>query len=104
MNWELINGYVGGVLSAALFVPQLYKMYQTKSAIELSWTFLFVSNIGSIFSIFYYIEIDATPMIYTNAFSLVTRILMLLYKYHLDNKNNNAYVLMENRKNSIINP
>ena len=80
MNWELINGYVGGALSAALFVPQLYKMYQTQSAIELSWTFLLVSNVGSVFSIFYYIEIDATPMIYTNAFSLLTRILMIIYK------------------------
>lgn len=98
MNWEIINGYVGGVLSAALFVPQLYKMYQTKSAIELSWTFLLVSNIGSIFSIFYYIEIEATPMIYTNAFSLVTRILMLIYKYHLDKQNNNAYVPMDETK------
>jgi MtN3 and saliva related transmembrane protein len=101
MNWELINGYVGGVLSAALFVPQLYKMYQTQSAIELSWTFLIVSNVGSVFSIFYYIEIDATPMIYTNAFSLLTRIIMIIYKYHLDQKNK-GYVLMENGKVSMM--
>lgn len=97
MNWELTNGYIGGILSAILFIPQLCKMYQTQSAIELSWTFLLVSNIGSIFSIFYYIEIDATPMIYTNAFSLLTRILMVIYKYHLDRKNK-TYVLMKEDK------
>ena len=102
MNWELTNGYVGGVLSAILFVPQLCKMYQTQSAIEISWTFLIVSNIGSIFSIFYYIEIDATPMIYTNAFSLLTRILIIIYKYYLDKKNK-KYFLMENDKITFTN-
>ena len=102
MNWELTNGYVGGVLSAILFVPQLCKMYQTQSAIEISWTFLIVSNIGSIFSIFYYIEIDATPMIYTNAFSLLTLILIIIYKYYLDKKNK-KYFLMENDKITFTN-
>ena len=100
MKWELINGYVGGILSAALFLPQLYKMYQTKSALELSWTFLIVSNVGSLFSIFYYIEIKATPMLYTNAFSLLTRVIMLVYKFHLDRKRK-TYLLMENNDDLI---
>lgn len=102
MDWELSNGYIGGILSAILFIPQLCKMYQTQSAIELSWIFLIVSNIGSIFSIFYYIEINATPMIYTNAFSLLTRFLMVIYKYHLDKKNQ-KYVLMQNEKITFTN-
>ena len=102
MDWELSNGYIGGILSAILFIPQLCKMYQTQSAIELSWIFLIVSNIGSIFSIFYYIEINATPMIYTNAFSLLTRILMVIYKYYLDKKNE-KYFLIKNEKITFAN-
>lgn len=98
-NITEVNGYIGGILSAIIFIPQIYKMFLTKSARDISWTFLFVSNIGSIFSLVYYFEIDAKPMIYTNIFSLFTRIFMTFYKFYLDN-----YLKeMEDEKIDLIN-
>ena len=90
------SGYISGVLSAIIFVPQIYKMFITKSAKDISWTFIFISNVGSIFALIYYFEINAIPMIYTNIFSLFTRIFITFYKFYLDN-----YYCIE--KNDLIN-
>lgn len=76
------NGYIGGVLSSVLFVPQIYKIIQSKRVDDISWTFILLSNIGSVYSLVYYIEIDATPMVYTNIFSLVSRIVLLCLKIY----------------------
>lgn len=76
-----INGYLGGVLNSIIFIPQLYKIYKTKSSNDISWSFIFLSIMGSIFSTLYFIEIDAKPMIYTNIFSLITRIFLGIFKF-----------------------
>lgn len=80
MNFIVWNGYIGGILSASIFLPQLYKMYKTKSSNDISWMFIIVSIIASIFSLVYYIQIQANPMTYTNIFSMLTRLLLAYQK------------------------
>lgn len=84
MNIITINGYIGGSLSSIIFIPQLYKIYITKSSNDISWSFLFLAIISSIFSLIYYIEINADPMTFTNIFSLFTRILLVFFKIYYD--------------------
>lgn len=85
MNRIEVNGYLGGILNAIIFIPQLYKIYKTKSSNDISWSLIFLSIVASIFSILYFIEIDAKPVTYTNLFSLFTRILLGMYKFYLEN-------------------
>lgn len=78
-------GYLGGILNSIIFIPQLYKIYKTKSSKDISWSLIFLSIVASIFSIVYFIEIDAKPVTYTNIFSLISRILLGMYKFYLEN-------------------
>ena len=80
-----IYGYLGGILNAIIFIPQLHKIYKTKSSKDISWSLIFISIVASIFSIVYFIEIDAKPVTYTNIFSLISRILLGMYKFYIEN-------------------
>ena len=86
MDEITVNGYIGGVLSAIMILPQLYRIYQTGSVNDISWTFVILSIVASIFSLAYYIEIRADPMTYTNVFSLVTRIVLAILKIYFREK------------------
>ena len=88
MNSIVWNGYIGGFLSASIFLPQLYKMYRTKRSNDISWVFIIISIVASIFSLIYYIQIHANPMTYTNIFSLLTRLLLAYQKayYQIEKK------------------
>ena len=83
-NIVSLNGYLGGILNAIILIPQIYKVYRTKSSKDISWIFIFLSIIASIFSILYFEEIQAKPMTYTNIVSLGTRIFLGLYKFKLE--------------------
>jgi MtN3 and saliva related transmembrane protein len=82
MDTITINGYIGGILSAILFIPQLFKIYKTKSVNDISFSFVFIGILGPIFSFIYYIEISAYPLIYTTIFSLFTRIILGIFKFY----------------------
>lgn len=84
MSSQIINGYIGGILNALIFIPQLYKIFITKSSIDISWTFIFLSIIACIFSMIYYWEIDALPMFYTNIFTLFSRFFLGCFKFYYD--------------------
>lgn len=79
-----LNGYLGGILNASILIPQIYKVYMTKKSKDISWFFIFLSILASIFSILYFEEIQAKPMAYTNMVSLGTRIVLGLYKFKLE--------------------
>lgn len=84
MNNIEFYGYLGGILNAVIFIPQLYKIYKTKSSKDISWSLIFISIVASFFSIIYFIEIDAKPVTYTNIFSLISRILLGMFKFSLE--------------------
>ena len=84
MNRIEFYGYLGGILNAVIFIPQLYKIYKIKSSKDISWSLIFLSIVASIFSIVYFMEIDAKPVTYTNIFSLFTRILLGIFKLYVE--------------------
>lgn len=42
-------GYVGGVLTCSAMVPQVYRVYRTRSAGDISWTMLIMTIVGQFF-------------------------------------------------------
>lgn len=96
MNFVTWNGYIGGILSACIFIPQLYKIYTSKRCNDISWWFIILSIIASVSSLVYYEDIHADPMTYTNIFSLFTRFILAGFKFYYDGAN-----LGKNEKNSL---
>jgi len=88
-----ILGYFGGILASLMFFPQIYKMYKTQKANDISWLTLFLGNISSISVLYYNLNIDAYPLIITGCISIVSRIIIVIYKYHIDKKNNEFNIL-----------
>lgn len=82
--------YTGGFLLSMQIVPQIWKMYRTKSANDLSYVFMFSNLVGvSLMFVYGYIEHDR-PLYITTSTSASNMIVALLIKYWYDNKDNRS--------------
>lgn len=78
-------GYVGGGLSAVMFLPQLIQIHQTQKARDVSWMTLFMANFASALILMYTIEINSPALMYTSSLSILIRSLTMFYKLYLEN-------------------
>jgi MtN3 and saliva related transmembrane protein len=77
---EEIIGYAGGIISSISFMPQVLKLWKTKSGHDLSMvTLLFLFLNASLWCI-YGIMKDARPLWITNMLVLIVLILMIVLK------------------------
>ena len=51
--WEDIVGYVGGAILALCIVPQLLKLWRSKSSRDISWAFTILYIIGLVMTLIY---------------------------------------------------
>lgn len=80
MNIDLIFGTVAGTISSITFLPQVIKIWKTKSAKDLSlWTLFFLALGVSLWLIYGILKADA-PLIITNAIVLSMIFIMLYFK------------------------
>lgn len=77
-------GYIGGGLSAFMFLPQLFKIHRTKSAKDISWLTLFMANIASTLILLYTISTKSEALMYTSSFSIMIRTMVMFYKCYLE--------------------
>lgn len=86
MNLESANtiGLFAGVLTTVSFVPQVIKIWKTKSATDISLGMFAIFSAGVLLWLFYGIEIDAMPVIVANAITLALSLTILFFKikYH----------------------
>tara|TARA_Y100000996_G_scaffold332798_1_gene269125 strand:+ start:481 stop:735 length:255 start_codon:yes stop_codon:yes gene_type:complete len=74
-------GYIGGVCLTINMLPQLYKTYQTKSATDISWIFLFLNLTGlGLYTIYGIMKNLYTISIPTGCNVIITLLLMILKK------------------------
>jgi MtN3 and saliva related transmembrane protein len=81
MSWILI-GSIAAVLTMFGFVPQIAKMYQTKSVSDVSVMTLFQFTVGVSLWIVYGYAIEDVVVIGANIISLMTLIVALSLYYH----------------------
>lgn len=90
MSTETIIGVAAGVLTSASSIPQLIKTIKEKDAENISVVMLLILTAGVSLWVYYGFLKDDLPLIITNAFSVLTNILLLIctimYK-KADNKN-----------------
>ena len=80
MNLITILGLVAGTLTTIAFLPQLLKIWQTKSAKDISFNTLIIFNLGIFLWLIYGIYLNALPIILANLFTLIFNMIIVWLK------------------------
>jgi len=75
-----IIGIIGASLTTASFVPQVYKVINTKSVEGISLTMYTVFLIGILFWLYYGIKIDSFSVIFANIITGILVGIILLFR------------------------
>lgn len=76
-----ILGLVAGTITSITFVPQVIKIWQTKSAKDLSIAMLLLLMLGVILWLIYGLVVMSASIIYTNSMVLLMSLVMLYFKW-----------------------
>jgi MtN3 and saliva related transmembrane protein len=79
-------GYAGGFVSAITFLPQVIKLWKTKSVKDLSSLTLLFLFVNVSLWLTYGILVNARPIMVTNGIVLAMIIIMIYFKIRYNNK------------------
>ena len=82
---EDIIGYIGGIFSSVSFLPQVIKIWKTKSANDLSMATLLLLTTNVSLWLSYGITINSIPLWLTNAIVLSMVLTMIYFKIKFRN-------------------
>jgi MtN3 and saliva related transmembrane protein len=80
MNWIDVLGMVAATLTTLSFLPQVIKVWQTRSTKDLSIITLITLNTGIILWLIYGLLINKAPVIIANGVTLILTLTMLFLK------------------------
>jgi MtN3 and saliva related transmembrane protein len=80
MNIEIL-GLAAGTITSITFLPQVIKIWQTKSAKDLSLPMLLLLILGTCMWFTYGVLLKNAPIIYTNSMVLLMSFIMLFFKF-----------------------
>ncbi len=75
-----ILGLVAGTITSITFLPQVIKIWQTKSAKDLSLMMLLLLMLGVVLWLIYGLVVMSAAIIYTNSMVLAMSLIMLYFK------------------------
>ena len=84
MTADTAIGLVAGVLTTLAFVPQVIRVWRTRSARDLSLASFAIFTAGVALWLLYGVAIDALPVIVANAVTLVLAAAILVMKLAFD--------------------
>jgi MtN3 and saliva related transmembrane protein len=74
-------GLVAGTLTTISFLPQVIKIWTSKSAKDISLTMFLLFSAGIFLWLIYGVFISSLPVILSNAITLVLASIILLFKF-----------------------
>jgi MtN3 and saliva related transmembrane protein len=77
-------GYLAGFLTTISFLPQVVKIWKSRSASDLSLVMFSVFALGVVFWLVYGFLIKETPIIFWNSVTLVLVLTILIMKLKFD--------------------
>lgn len=80
MDWIEIAGHTGAFLSSVTFIPQVYRVWKTKSANDLSMTMMLIVVSSTIIWLVYGIALDLWPVIVANSIICVLSLMLVYFK------------------------
>lgn len=75
-----ILGLLAGTITSITFLPQVLKIWQTKSAKDLSLLMLLLLMLGVVLWLIYGLVVMSAAIIYTNSMVLAMSLIMLFFK------------------------
>ncbi|WP_157956103.1 SemiSWEET family sugar transporter [Flavobacterium kingsejongi] len=81
MNTEIAIGILGAILSSLSFLPQVLKIWKTKSANDLSLPTILLLAANAATWLTYGMLKDAMPLAITNAIMLSMLLIIIFFKY-----------------------
>ena len=80
MDWIQIAGHTGALLSSITFVPQVYKVWVSKSARDLSLTMMAIVFISTLVWLIYGVALHLWPVILANGFICLLSVILIYFK------------------------
>lgn len=74
-------GLIAGALTTVSFVPQVMKIWRTKSGNDVSYGMFLLFSLGVLLWLMYGLALGATPVIIANAITLVLALVVIALKY-----------------------
>ena len=84
MNLTDIIGAIAGVLTTISFIPQVVKIWRTRSARDISYGMYGCFIAGVALWLCYGVLIGALPVVLNNAIVLVLAVLVIVFKYRAE--------------------
>jgi MtN3 and saliva related transmembrane protein len=78
--WKELLGFIGGAFTTIAFIPQVWRLFRLRSAVEISLPFTLLFLLGGACWLTYGILLDLLPVILWNAISLGLTYAMLYAK------------------------
>ena len=85
MNQETL-GLLAGTLTTASFVPQVWKIWNTRSARDLSWAMVAVFTAGTFLWLLYGVMAGATSIMVANAITFLLSLAICVMKFRFDRR------------------
>jgi MtN3 and saliva related transmembrane protein len=82
-----VTGFLAGALTTVAFVPQVLKMYTTKSGKDVSARMLLIFSAGVILWLIYGIMIESVPVILANLVTLILSGTIIVLKIRYSHPN-----------------
>lgn len=79
-GWTDALGLLAGVLTTIAFLPQLLKIYRTKSGRDISRGMISIFSLGVLLWLIYGVVIDSLPLILANSVTLVLTLAIIALK------------------------
>jgi MtN3 and saliva related transmembrane protein len=80
MDFKTILGYAAGALTTLAFLPQLIKVWKTKSTKDISLIMFVVICTGIFLWLVYGLLINSLPIILANVVTLIIASMILIFK------------------------
>lgn len=80
MDYIQIAGHVGAFLSSVTFIPQVYRVWKTKSANDLSMTMMIIVFTSTLIWLIYGVSLMLWPVILANAVIAVLSLMLIYFK------------------------
>lgn len=76
-----VLGLAAGILTTVSFVPQVWRIWKTKSANDISWGMFIIFALGNVMWFIYGLSLSALPILASSGVTLLLACAILVMKY-----------------------
>ncbi len=74
-------GLMAGTLTTVSFVPQVWRIWKTKSARDISWGMFIIFALGNVLWFGYGVTLNAMPILVSSGVTLALAVIIMLMKW-----------------------